>query len=93
MVVLDPGYVGHVACLSGKLRLVFVQRVSSGSVLITMLWVEELRKPLVKVVFQVVVRDVGEVQEIVQFGRLLQHVVEIDADLLGDRVLSTRVVQ
>ena len=93
MIVLDPGYVSHVSRLSCELRLVFIQRVSSGSVLVTVLGVEELGKPLVKVVFQIVVRDVSEVQEVIQFGRLLQHVVEIDADLLGDWVLSTRVVQ
>lgn len=61
MVVLDPSYVGHVARLSGKLRLVFIERVSSRCVLVAVLGVEELGKPLVKVVFQVVVRDVGEV--------------------------------
>ena len=93
MVVLDPGYVSHVSRLSCELRLIFIQGVSSGSVLVAVLGVEELGKPLVKVIFQVVVRDVGKVQEIVQFGRLLQHVVEVDADLLGDWVLSTRVVQ
>ena len=93
MVVFDPGDMGNVASLCRELWLVRIKRVPLGRVLVTMLRVKELGIPLVEVIFEVIICNICEVQKVVQLGWLLPHGVEIDADLLGDWVLSTCIVQ
>lgn len=51
MVIFDPGDMSNVASLCRELRLVRIEWVPFGRVLVTMLGVEELRIPLVEVVF------------------------------------------
>ena len=58
-----------------------------------MLRVEELRMPLVEIFGGVITSDVCKVQEIEQVSRLILYGVEVDANLLGDWILCTCIVQ
>ena len=72
--------------------LVWIQWIPLGRVLIAVLGVEKLRMPLVKVITQVVICDVCEVEEFQQLVGLLLDEIVVDTLFLGNRVLRTGIV-
>ena len=93
MCVFYKSYSSDISCLRRELRLIFVEGISTWRKLVTVLRVKELRVTLVEVIHKKVVGNVCEVKKIIHFRWLFSDWVEVDTNLLSDRVLSTRIVQ
>ena len=93
IIILHVSDGGRVAGFGRELGLLGVQRVPPRRELVAVRRIEELGVSLIEVIGDVSFCNVSEVEELEELGWLVRDRIEVDADLLGDRVLRARIVQ